>query len=213
MTKTQNHKSHKPRVDDQAKAQQTRRPTSQHYNHSPLTKHQNTQRFVIVSRESTMDEGRQQQKRVPENQRVAATAATIEHPEAGSNSISINTASTSTSPGTATESKTTTIAASASPVASPAAAAAACAWEERVQLVREHYERKGYRVRSGLQFGCELVLYADDLGSVHSDFCIHVVPQGNEKIISYHAMPCMHPTMHITHYAHDIVLLLCPCTC
>ena len=31
-------------------------------------------------------------------------------------------------------------------------------------------------MHSGLQFGCELVLYADDPGRVHSDFCVHVVP-------------------------------------
>lgn len=51
-------------------------------------------------------------------------------------------------------------------------------WEKRVRLVREHYESKGYRVHSGLQFGCELVLYADDPSRVHSDFCVHVVPEG-----------------------------------
>ena len=54
----------------------------------------------------------------------------------------------------------------------------ASAWEERVGIVRQHYEGKGYRVHSGLQFGCELVLYADDPSKVHSDFCVHVVPEG-----------------------------------
>lgn len=34
------------------------------------------------------------------------------------------------------------------------------AWEDRIALVRKHYEEKGYRVHSGLQFGVELVLYA-----------------------------------------------------
>jgi hypothetical protein len=52
------------------------------------------------------------------------------------------------------------------------------AWETRIQIVRRHFEAKGYRVHSGLQFGCELVLYADDPSRVHSDFCIHVVPEG-----------------------------------
>lgn len=52
------------------------------------------------------------------------------------------------------------------------------AWEERIQVVRNHFERKGYRVHSGLQFGCELVLYADDPSKVHSDFCVHVVAEG-----------------------------------
>ena len=56
--------------------------------------------------------------------------------------------------------------------------ARATQWEERVRIVRKHYEDKGYRVHSGLQFGCELVLYADDPSRVHSDFCVHVVPEG-----------------------------------
>lgn len=51
-------------------------------------------------------------------------------------------------------------------------------WEAKIQLVRQHYTKKGYRVHSGLQFGCELVLYADDPSKVHSDFCIHVVRDG-----------------------------------
>ena len=51
-------------------------------------------------------------------------------------------------------------------------------WEEKVAFVRRYYENKGYRVHSGLQFGCELVLYADDPQRVHSDFCIHVVRDG-----------------------------------
>merc|ERR1712032_226601 len=38
-----------------------------------------------------------------------------------------------------------------------------------------HFEDKGYRVHSGLQFGCELVLYAGDPNDVHSDYCVHVV--------------------------------------
>ena len=52
------------------------------------------------------------------------------------------------------------------------------AWEDRVLIVRRHFERKGYRVHSGLQFGCELVLYADTPDKVHSDFAVHVVPPG-----------------------------------
>jgi len=59
-------------------------------------------------------------------------------------------------------------------------------WEHRVGLVRKHYEAKGYRVHSGLQFGCELVLYADDPSRVHSDFCVHVLQNG--KVVT--AMPC-----------------------
>lgn len=49
--------------------------------------------------------------------------------------------------------------------------------EERIQRVRKHFEQKGYRVHSGLQFGCELVLYADDPSRVHSDYCISIVPK------------------------------------
>lgn len=51
-------------------------------------------------------------------------------------------------------------------------------FQETIDIVRDHFVRKGYRVHSGLQFGCELVLYADDPSRVHSDFCVHVVPHG-----------------------------------
>lgn len=62
---------------------------------------------------------------------------------------------------------------------------AALSWEERILIVRRHFERKGYRVHSGLQFGTELVLYADTPGRVHSDFCVHVLPEG--KVILLYA--------------------------
>ena len=55
-------------------------------------------------------------------------------------------------------------------------------WEDRVAIVRRHFEKKGYRVHSGLQFGCELVLYADDPERVHSDFCVHVVREGTYSL-------------------------------
>jgi len=48
--------------------------------------------------------------------------------------------------------------------------------EQHINIVRHHFSNKGYRVHSGLQFGCELVLYADNPGRVHSDFCVHVLP-------------------------------------
>ena len=48
---------------------------------------------------------------------------------------------------------------------------------ERLAIVQKHYERKGYRVHSGLQFGCHLVLYTDTADMVHSDYCVHIVPQ------------------------------------
>mmetsp|Transcript_21811 Transcript_21811/g.32344 ORF Transcript_21811/g.32344 Transcript_21811/m.32344 type:complete len:156 (-) Transcript_21811:114-581(-) len=51
--------------------------------------------------------------------------------------------------------------------------------EDRAAIARQHFSRKGYCVHSGLQFGCELVLYADSPGRVHSDFCVHVVPPGS----------------------------------
>eukprot|EP00588_Corethron_pennatum_P000740 CAMPEP_0194298710 /NCGR_PEP_ID=MMETSP0169-20130528/60317_1 /TAXON_ID=218684 /ORGANISM="Corethron pennatum, Strain L29A3" /LENGTH=196 /DNA_ID=CAMNT_0039048727 /DNA_START=54 /DNA_END=644 /DNA_ORIENTATION=+ len=50
--------------------------------------------------------------------------------------------------------------------------------DREIALVRRHYERKGYRAVSGLQFGGDLVLYADDPSVVHSDFCVVVVPGG-----------------------------------
>ena len=46
--------------------------------------------------------------------------------------------------------------------------------KERTTLVKEYYVKRGYRVHSGLQFGCELVLYADMPSRVHSDFCVHI---------------------------------------
>ena len=50
--------------------------------------------------------------------------------------------------------------------------------EEKIEFVKKHYQDKGYRVHSGLQFGVELVLYADRPELVHSDFCIHVIRDG-----------------------------------
>lgn len=50
--------------------------------------------------------------------------------------------------------------------------------EHRLALVQQHYQSLGYRVHSGLQFGCEFVLYADDPSRVHSDFCVLVVAAG-----------------------------------
>ena len=49
--------------------------------------------------------------------------------------------------------------------------------DERISIAKKHFEEKGYRVLSGLQFGCEIVLYADDPNHVHSDFCVHVPNQ------------------------------------
>ena len=54
--------------------------------------------------------------------------------------------------------------------------------EEKVEFVKEHYEQMGYRVHSGLQFGAELVLYADRPDLVHSDFCINVTRDGKFNV-------------------------------
>lgn len=71
-------------------------------------------------------------------------------------------------------------------------------WEQRINILRKHFEAKGYRVHSGLQFGCELVLYADDPSRVHSDFCVHLV---DEKVdwrnmqTLVRSMPTLHKTL------------------
>ncbi|GMH66436.1 hypothetical protein TrLO_g10116 [Triparma laevis f. longispina] len=41
-----------------------------------------------------------------------------------------------------------------------------------LSLLRSHYSSLGYRVHSGLQFGTDLVLYADSPSLVHSDFAV-----------------------------------------
>eukprot|EP00804_Cyclotella_cryptica_P014968 CCRYP_000582-RA/>CCRYP_000582-RA protein AED:0.03 eAED:0.03 QI:89/1/1/1/0/0.33/3/2671/166 len=72
--------------------------------------------------------------------------------------------------------------------------------EGRIAIARNHFEQKGYRVHSGLQFGCELVLYADSPGRVHSDFCVVVV--GPEERFDWRriqtlvrSMPNLHKTL------------------
>mmetsp|Transcript_17265 Transcript_17265/g.37437 ORF Transcript_17265/g.37437 Transcript_17265/m.37437 type:complete len:212 (+) Transcript_17265:142-777(+) len=76
-----------------------------------------------------------------------------------------------TSTGTSTSSSPPTAAANA------AAAAAARSHEELISHARTYYTHLGYRVHSGLQFGCELVLYSDNPEYVHSDFCVVVLPR------------------------------------
>uniref|UniRef100_A0A6U9VYS5 tRNA-intron lyase n=1 Tax=Pseudo-nitzschia australis TaxID=44445 RepID=A0A6U9VYS5_9STRA len=73
-------------------------------------------------------------------------------------------------------------------------------WEEKVEFVRMHYEEQGYRVHSGLQFGAELVLYADRPDLVHSDFCIHVTRDDEsidwrEMQTLVRSMPDLHKTL------------------
>ncbi|KAI2507187.1 hypothetical protein MHU86_7253 [Fragilaria crotonensis] len=75
-------------------------------------------------------------------------------------------------------------------------------WEERIQILRKHFETKGYRVHSGLQFGCELVLYADDPDRVHSDFCVHLVDERMDwrtMQTLVRSMPDLHKTLIIAH--------------
>mmetsp|Transcript_37389 Transcript_37389/g.44607 ORF Transcript_37389/g.44607 Transcript_37389/m.44607 type:complete len:151 (+) Transcript_37389:60-512(+) len=76
--------------------------------------------------------------------------------------------------------------------------------EDRIAIVRQHFLEKGYRVHSGLQFGCELVLYADHPGRVHSDFCVHIV--GDEGRVDWRtmqtlvrSMPDLHKTLIIAY--------------
>ena len=76
--------------------------------------------------------------------------------------------------------------------------------ERRNMIVRRHFEAKGYRVHSGLQFGCELVLYADVPDRVHSDFCVHVIGTGeslNWRTIQTltRSMPDLHKTLILAH--------------
>ncbi|KAG7361186.1 tRNA intron endonuclease [Nitzschia inconspicua] len=67
-------------------------------------------------------------------------------------------------------------------------------------FVRRHYESLGYRVHSGLQFGCDFVLYADSPEAVHSDFCVYII--GNDGFIDWReiqtltrSMPDFHKTL------------------
>lgn len=75
---------------------------------------------------------------------------------------------------------------------------------DHISIARTYFHNKGYRVHSGLQFGCELVLYADDPGRVHSDFCVHVVPPDGKldwRTIQtlVRSMPDLHKTLIIAH--------------
>ena len=75
-------------------------------------------------------------------------------------------------------------------------------WEERIDILRKHFKTKGYRVHSGLQFGCELVLYADDPDRVHSDFCVHLVDERMDwRTIQtlVRSMPDLHKTLILAH--------------
>eukprot|EP00581_Thalassiosira_minuscula_P015004 CAMPEP_0183731628 /NCGR_PEP_ID=MMETSP0737-20130205/35993_1 /TAXON_ID=385413 /ORGANISM="Thalassiosira miniscula, Strain CCMP1093" /LENGTH=199 /DNA_ID=CAMNT_0025964409 /DNA_START=124 /DNA_END=723 /DNA_ORIENTATION=- len=81
--------------------------------------------------------------------------------------------------------------------------------EDRIAIVRNHFAQKGYRVHSGLQFGCELVLYADSPGRVHSDFCVHV-PETDDGQLDWRtlqtlvrSMPDLHKTLIVAHVREE----------
>ena len=74
--------------------------------------------------------------------------------------------------------------------------------EDQILILRKHFEDKGYRVHSGLQFGCELVLYADAPDLVHSDFCVKLIPPHWEDGLDWRclqtlcrSMPDLHKTL------------------
>ena len=77
--------------------------------------------------------------------------------------------------------------------------------EERIDIVRTHFQKKGYRVHSGLQFGVELVLYSDIPSKVHSDFCVHVPQDDNGKLdwrmiqTLVRSMPSIKKTLIVAH--------------
>lgn len=73
---------------------------------------------------------------------------------------------------------------------------------DRISIARSHFVKKGYRVHSGLQFGCELVLYADIPSRVHSDFCVHIPTEDTSLNwmtiqILVRSMPDLHKTLII----------------
>jgi tRNA splicing endonuclease len=80
--------------------------------------------------------------------------------------------------------------------------------EEKAAFVRRHYESLGYRVHSGLQFGVDFVLYADAPDAVHSDFCVHIVCDGEfswthlEQMRGQTELSCPYPKLHIFVYTH-----------
>jgi len=85
-------------------------------------------------------------------------------------------------------------------------------YEQEVQQLREYYQSLGYRVHSGLQFGCELVLYADDPSRVHSDFCIRMVEneidwRGIQSLVR--SMPALHKTLVLARMTTDGIQELC----
>jgi hypothetical protein len=72
-----------------------------------------------------------------------------------------------------------------------------------LSILSSYYSSLGYRVHSGLQFGCELVLYSDDPSKVHSDFAI-MFQEANDSIdwrrvqCLARAMPDLHKKLIIS---------------
>ena len=74
--------------------------------------------------------------------------------------------------------------------------------EELIADARDHYTNLGYRVHSGLQFGCELVLYADHPQFVHSDFCVLVLPADGR--VDWRRIQCL--TRSMPDYKKTLIL-------
>ena len=82
------------------------------------------------------------------------------------------------------------------------ATATARTHEQLIADAREHYTNLGYRVHSGLQFGCELVLYADHPQYVHSDFCVLVLPSDGR--VDWRRIQCL--TRSMPDYKKTLIL-------
>jgi hypothetical protein len=84
--------------------------------------------------------------------------------------------------------------------------------EDRISIVRQHFLAKGYRVHSGLQFGCELVLYSDSPSLVHSDFCVHVPADASGTLdwrtlqTLVRMMPDLRKTLIVAHVVMEVMI-------
>ena len=84
-----------------------------------------------------------------------------------------------------------------------------------INILRDHFTKKGYRVHSGFQFGCELVLYADRPDLVHSDFCVKLLPKdklSGEDVLDWRciqtlcrSMSSLHKTLIICTVRSDVL--------
>lgn len=85
--------------------------------------------------------------------------------------------------------------------------------EEQILILRNHFEKKGYRVHSGLQFGCELVLYADSPDLVHSDFCVKLVSPQWKDCLDWRCLQALCRSMPDLHKTLVICRVLDQCKC